>query len=363
MKSEKMIEFIRHPEKIGSEDLRELDDLVNRYPYFQTARILYLKALYLQGGARFRNELKTSTVHITDHKQLFRYLNHQLSFDTENTQQIHSGLTELVDDRIREINGHIVVTSQGIPAFPQHHQSECPNEEDEIISLNFRPASPISGQEKKQRNLHPALQDTPVVSNPIMLDDIPGVINDYADSHTESTDSGSISGHARSIDPQKETFKTQLTEITDIPDVPTLSLDIDLEEETESLETPEILSGAYRLTEKEAPTSIETQRQVKEKPGKKNKKKKDELIEQFIQSDPVMPKITATKTDNRDLSKENPYTPDELFSETLAKIYVRQHLYEKAIATYIKLSLKYPEKSVYFADRIENIKANINNKE
>ena len=29
----------------------------------------------------------------------------------------------------------------------------------------------------------------------------------------------------------------------------------------------------------------------------------------------------------------------------------------------IKLSLKYPEKSVYFADRIEKIKENINNKE
>ena len=45
------------------------------------------------------------------------------------------------------------------------------------------------------------------------------------------------------------------------------------------------------------------------------------------------------------------------------KIYARQQLYDKAIATYLKLSLKYPEKSVYFADRIEKIKENINNKE
>ena len=72
MKSEKIIEFIRHPEKINNDDLRELHTLVERYPYFQTARILYLKALYLLGGVRFRSELKASTVHLTDHKQFFK---------------------------------------------------------------------------------------------------------------------------------------------------------------------------------------------------------------------------------------------------------------------------------------------------
>ena len=70
MKAEKIIELIRHPEKIGQDDLRDLQLLVDHYPFFQTARILYLKALYLQGGSKFRGELKTATVHITDHKQL-----------------------------------------------------------------------------------------------------------------------------------------------------------------------------------------------------------------------------------------------------------------------------------------------------
>jgi hypothetical protein len=40
------------------------------------------------------------------------------------------------------------------------------------------------------------------------------------------------------------------------------------------------------------------------------------------------------------------------FTETLAQIYVRQRRYEKALEIIRKLSLKYPEKNIYFADQI-----------
>ena len=46
---------------------------------------------------------------------------------------------------------------------------------------------------------------------------------------------------------------------------------------------------------------------------------------------------------------------DELITETLAAIYFQQKNYEKAKESYQKLSLKYPEKSIYFASRIEEI--------
>lgn len=299
MKSERLIELIRHPEKIGSGDLRELETLVNRYPYFQTARILYLKALYTQAGGRFRNELKASTVHITDHKQLFRYLNEQLGFETDRRTQTQS-LTDAVDERIREINGHLVVTSYGIPAYPQT-APQPDNDEEEMISLNFEPqSSPAPFTSRTQKTiLRPVTPDSEIVSNPIMLDNIPGMITDYSEeSHTvdttkqpaESTyrqqiaansflpsDLSGIPGMADNITKEKTT-----PEVT-AKLAPTLSMDIDLEEETaaetgkndraESLETPEILSSAYRLspTEENSSTPIK-----EEKPAKKTKKKKDE---------------------------------------------------------------------------------------
>ena len=43
---------------------------------------------------------------------------------------------------------------------------------------------------------------------------------------------------------------------------------------------------------------------------------------------------------------------DGYFTETLAKIYIKQHRYEKALEIIKKLSLNYPKKNAYFADQI-----------
>ncbi len=46
---------------------------------------------------------------------------------------------------------------------------------------------------------------------------------------------------------------------------------------------------------------------------------------------------------------------DEIVSETLAKLHVRQGNYSEAVRIYEKLSLLFPEKNMYFADQIEKI--------
>jgi hypothetical protein len=45
----------------------------------------------------------------------------------------------------------------------------------------------------------------------------------------------------------------------------------------------------------------------------------------------------------------------QLMTETLAKVYLEQKKFENAIQAYRILSLKYPEKSGFFADQIKRI--------
>ncbi len=49
---------------------------------------------------------------------------------------------------------------------------------------------------------------------------------------------------------------------------------------------------------------------------------------------------------------------DDLVSEELAEVYLLQGLKSEAVEIYRKLSLLNPEKSVYFAEKIENIENN-----
>ena len=54
---------------------------------------------------------------------------------------------------------------------------------------------------------------------------------------------------------------------------------------------------------------------------------------------------------------------DSTFSESLAKIYIKQRKYSKALEIISSISLKYPEKSIYFADQIRFLRKLILNEQ
>jgi hypothetical protein len=93
-------------------------------------------------------------------------------------------------------------------------------------------------------------------------------------------------------------------------------------------------------------------------PQEENKNSLDEkiaLIDTFLENRPKIPPVRQDQP-KVDLSANNEFNKEELMTETLAKVYLHQKKFKKALYAYQILSLKYPEKNSFFADQIKNIK-------
>lgn len=110
------------------------------------------------------------------------------------------------------------------------------------------------------------------------------------------------------------------------------------------------LSSAEELVPDAATNTVEFDMQSRE----------DRIIQRFLAEDPQIHPPVGEKLDTENKAKKSAEDSFEMVTETLAKIYADQMLFSKAIATYKKLILKYPEKSRYFASRIEILEKKTN---
>jgi hypothetical protein len=98
--------------------------------------------------------------------------------------------------------------------------------------------------------------------------------------------------------------------------------------------------------------------QTKEE-GKRKANQQDAIIEKFLAEKPFLqPKIDfGDEGKVPDLSKKSSKLKEEIVTENMAMIYIRQKKIPQAIATLHKLTLKIPEKSAYFASLIKNLES------
>ena len=292
--------LLQHPSKaVSSERTKQLDDILETYPYFQAARALHLKGLKNTNSFKYNNALKVTAAYTTDRDVLFDFITSE-EFLQNNTVDIVSG----DKDKLAEIE--------------MRHEDIIHGEENskELIGLSEDRPLPQSSKDADQI-LDPTLfksKDPEVdkqiekekAAKKLELGQPLAFTKNEKHSFSEWLQLASVKKVDRSSDKPKQIKKGDHSDS-----------DMSLEEE--------IL-----------------------------KKKKFELIDKFLEGNPkIVPQ--ETKPTEIDIVSSVTLNKDELMTETLAKVYLEQKKYKKAIQAYRILSLKYPEKSGFFADRIRAI--------
>lgn len=142
----------------------------------------------------------------------------------------------------------------------------------------------------------------------------------------------------------KEEVEIETIHVEDTPEFTDVETDLKIGKPLEFDETEEYSFSQWLALTK-----------VKKIDRLEKKTEESDLINLFIKSSPNIKAeknkfFSPTETAKTSLVENN-----ELVTETLARVYLEQQHFEKAIESYKKLSLKYPKKSSFFADQINLI--------
>ena len=91
MTHDDFINIVRLPEKVKADYETDLKELVARYPYFITARLLYVKALQQSHNIHFAAGLKVATLYCSSRRWLYFYLHPEKMIANESYQHTKNG--------------------------------------------------------------------------------------------------------------------------------------------------------------------------------------------------------------------------------------------------------------------------------
>ena len=229
MVTNKFLDILKKELPINSVETAELKSIINQYPFFQSARALYLKGLKNQDHFRYNNELKKTAAHTVDRTVLFEYITSEAFEKKENLQDV---ITKKIQSEAKE---------------------DIRLDEAKVAS-DLTIGKPIQFKSSDSYSFHQWLQ----------------------------------------------------------------------------LSTKKPLQSVVE-----------------------KKSEKEHIIDTFISNNPKIEPLGKTESVTIEVVANEPNS--QLMTETLAKVYLEQKKFENAIQAYRILSLKYPEKSGFFADQIKRI--------
>jgi len=285
--------------------LSELSSLISAFPYFQSAYMLLLKGLQNTADVKFENQLRSSAMRIASREVLYYFLKKESveaagSSETIDPATTPAGHLMSEDDQI-DTQQVVIESAKNSTDFIHEIERE---EEEPKSYLKPRGYSIIITAESGDKET-----DASII-----------VINE---------ESGEIEEKVVYMDPGFS-----------VPEEDDL-LELDMEHDKISDFQESVIPDEQKSLPEPSSTKL----------------LQSDLIDKFIIANPkIEPVKEKADIPLTDISKPFVEEKDVFLTETLARIYIKQGYYSKALDIYEKLSLKYPEKSSYFASQILEVK-------
>ena len=307
MQAAELLKYIKNPALLDKQSTTELQKLVSDFPYFQTAHLLLSMSSKKWDASVYQQSLKKTAIVATNRAHLF-HLIHQL----ENNTIVEEEKKIVIEEKVIE---------------------EKNTKEDQTHELNILKATEVISETKKEEVVaKKTLEPEEVLEKEIEKQ----VVESFV---------------------EKEILKAQ-----------------ELHFPVKTVEQPENFSDWLLFLKKNNGQSYKNiEEKVNEQKGKdlaanneeikkaiSKKEKNKALIDKIIETNPGLiknkeePKFYSPDTKAKESLIEN----EHLVTETLAKIYALQGSVNKAVRAYEILSLKFPQKSAYFASLIQKLKNN-----
>ena len=419
MNAKKINTLFKHPEQITSEDLIGLKQAVDDFPYAAPLHALYMKALQKKESYLLPGQIKRAAI-ATPNRAALKEFHDMPIPGMESAKEVpvvdftevaETGKVEEVEVAAKAPEKKAVepvkakVEKAAEPATPKTEKKQAAAQKSEEVKPKTEVKEPVKLDTPKPKvapakpttlpedlsHLPEAVRKAILRSRVLRGEEIPTSTTEEKKpaevaapelKQRPSEVSAEPTKKAEGVEPtQTVSVEEKLADEKPVEDKPVQKEQSAVAEKSvaekptaeKPKQAPKTPKPKIEKATKSEAASIEEKLEVREMPFSEKASFMEWLTADFSDGEPKkvgrsapkdvktiiseLPKFPAPKKDGKiDVFHLPSDDQGKFVTETLAEIYLKQALWDKAINAYEVLSLKYPEKSGFFADRIREIK-------
>jgi chemotaxis protein histidine kinase CheA len=359
MNKDQFYTYLKEGVQGTAEEQEALKAILAKYPYFQSARVLLSKSSYLSGHHEFDQVLQQAAIHVGDRSYLFH----------EHTKEL---LAKSIADVEQEIDAmEEEDLEEGIAEQVQDENQQAEASNAALDEKNGSASNSESDAEKDQQGHHQEEEKETEEEQEVLADER-SVSREDKRKFDEMDELGQavLLGALNSSIEQEVSVQNQTNEAEEKLSGVEVSSVEQLDEDETAEELSAFASWVYKraigmnygdgLTEVKSSVNEEQESQSSQQSAQVEKEvsapmSKTDLIDRFIQNEPKITPRRAMDAEAPEVVAKALVQDEEWVTETLAQVYAKQGNLGKARKAYKLLALKYPEKSVYFANQIKKL--------